>query len=47
MAAWGLYEVLRGDLGGLWWLPLAFFVGQAARGAVEQTRASPSRRSTG
>ncbi|MFN8174351.1 MAG: site-2 protease family protein [Solirubrobacteraceae bacterium] len=38
MAAWGLYEVLRGDLGGLWWLLLAFFVGQAARGAVEQTR---------
>ncbi len=37
MAGFGLYNLLRGDLGGLWWLFLAFFIGQAARGAVVQT----------
>lgn len=38
MAGFGLYQLLRGDYGGLWWLFLAFFIGQAARGAVIQTR---------
>jgi len=42
MAAWGLWLIVRGDLGGLWWLLLAFFIGQAARGAVAQTRFTDS-----
>jgi len=37
LAALGLFEIINGSLGGLWWLMLAFFIGQAARGALVQT----------
>ena len=38
LAALGIFEIINGSLGGLWWLMLAFFIGQAARGALVQTR---------
>jgi Zn-dependent protease len=38
LAALGIFQVINGDLGGLWWLMLAFFIGQAARGALLQTQ---------
>lgn len=34
----GAWQVMNGDLGGLWWLMLAFFIGSAARTAVFQTK---------
>lgn len=38
MGAWGVWQVLAGNLGGIWWLMLAFFIGQAAKGAVLQSQ---------
>jgi len=38
----GLWQVLAGDLGGLWWILLAFFIGSAARQAVAQTQVTES-----
>ena len=38
MGGLGAWQLLNGDLAGLWWLLLAFFIGQAARGAVVQTQ---------
>ena len=38
LAAVGLWEIIGGSLAGLWWLMLAFFIGQAARGAMVQTQ---------
>ncbi|MEI6446842.1 MAG: site-2 protease family protein [Actinomycetes bacterium] len=38
MGGWGAWQVLNGSLSGIWWLLLAFFIGQAARGAVVQTQ---------
>lgn len=38
LAALGMFEIINGSLGGLWWLMLAFFIGQAARGALIQTQ---------
>ena len=38
LAALGIFEIINGSLGGLWWLMLAFFIGQAARGALIQTQ---------
>ena len=38
LAAAGLFEILNGSLTGLWWLMLAFFIGQAARGAIVQSQ---------
>jgi len=38
MGLWGLWQVASGRLGGLWWLLLAFFIGQAAKGAVVQSQ---------
>ena len=38
LGAVGGWQVLNGDLGGLWWLMLAFFIGSAARSAVFQTK---------
>lgn len=38
LGALGAWQVMNGDLGGLWWLMLAFFIGSAARSAVFQTK---------
>lgn len=38
LAAWGIWQVVGGDMGGLWWLMLAFFIGQSARGAMLQSQ---------
>ena len=40
LAIWGIWEVVGGNLGGLWWLMLAFFIGQSARGAMMQSKIS-------
>ena len=38
LAAWGIWEILQNNLGGLWWLMLAFFISQSAKGAMVQTQ---------
>ena len=38
LAAYGLWEILNGSLSGIWWLMLAFFIGQAARSTMVQTK---------
>lgn len=38
LAGLGLWNILSGDLGGLWWLILAFFIGSAAKAASVQTQ---------
>jgi CBS domain-containing protein len=40
LAIWGIWEVVGGNMGGLWWLMLAFFIGQSARGAMMQSKIS-------
>ncbi len=40
LIGYGIFLVLRGDLGGLYWIVLGWFLGQAARAAVVQTAVS-------